>query len=126
MQFPQDEEGFSIENQAYLGDTGILVHPVVKKDVEVAEFYIADAQVFFLSNPISNEMQPYYDYFDFTMYEGKGMHKVPAPLGRIPLLVRGGNIIPRKDRIRGSSGRMTRDPYTLFITLSNEVPLPTK
>jgi len=49
------------------------------------------------------------------------MHKAPAPLGRIPLLVRGGNIIPRKDRIRGSSGRMTRDPYTLFITLSNEV-----
>ena len=45
MQFPDDKEGFSIENQVYLGDTGILVHPIVKKDVEVAEFYIADIQV---------------------------------------------------------------------------------
>jgi mannosyl-oligosaccharide alpha-1,3-glucosidase len=45
MQFPDDEAGFTMEDQVYLGDTGILVHPVVKKDVEVAEFYIADAQV---------------------------------------------------------------------------------
>jgi len=45
MQFPNDTEGFAIENQVYLGDTGILVHPIVKKDVEVAEFYIADTQV---------------------------------------------------------------------------------
>ena len=45
MQFPDDKEGFSIDNQVYLGDTGILVHPIVKKDVEVAEFYIADIQV---------------------------------------------------------------------------------
>jgi hypothetical protein len=34
-----------MEDQVYLGDTGILIHPVVKKDVEVAGFYIADTQV---------------------------------------------------------------------------------
>jgi alpha 1,3-glucosidase len=45
MQFPDDEAGFTMEDQVYLGDTGILVHPVVKKDVEVAEFYMADTQV---------------------------------------------------------------------------------
>jgi mannosyl-oligosaccharide alpha-1,3-glucosidase len=66
-------------------------------------------------------IQPYYDFFDYTTYKGKGHHTIPAPLGRIPLLVRGGSIIPRKDRARGSSGRMSRDPYTLFITLSEEV-----
>jgi alpha 1,3-glucosidase len=45
MQFPDDEAGFTMEDQVYLGDTGILIHPVVKKDVEVAGFYIADTQV---------------------------------------------------------------------------------
>jgi hypothetical protein len=68
-------------------------------------------------------MQTYYDYFDFTAYKGKGYHSIPAPLNKLPVLVRGGSIIPRKDRLRGSSDRMSRDPYTLLITLSDEVLL---
>lgn len=42
-------------------------------------------------------------------------------MDKIPVLVRGGSIIPRKDRPRGSTGRMVKDPYTLFITLSDDV-----
>lgn len=41
-------------------------------------------------------------------------------MNKVPVLVRGGSIIPRKDRPRGSSGRMANDPYTLFITLSDD------
>jgi alpha 1,3-glucosidase len=50
-----------------------------------------------------------------------GVHQIAVSLETIPVLVRGGSIIPRKDRVRGSSGRMARDPYTLFITLSDAV-----
>jgi mannosyl-oligosaccharide alpha-1,3-glucosidase len=67
--------------------------------------------------------QTYYDYFDYTIFKGRGSHIISAPLDKAPILVRGGSIIPRKDRPRGSSGRMTKDPYTLFITLSDEVSI---
>ena len=110
MQFPDDEEGFSMEDQVYLGETGILIHPVVQQGADTVEVYIA-------------ETETYYDYFDYSAYKGKGWYTIEAPLNKIPLLVRGGSIIPRKDRIRGSTGRMTKDPYTLFITLSDEVDI---
>jgi len=38
-------------------------------------------------------------------------------LEKIPLLMQGGHIIPRKDRPRRSSGLMRWDPYTLVIVL---------
>jgi mannosyl-oligosaccharide alpha-1,3-glucosidase len=116
MQFPMDEQGFGVEDQVYLGDTGILFHPVVKPGADSVEVYIAESEVLSLSRSLT---QTYYDYFDYTPYKGKGHHNVPAPLNKIPVLVRGGSILPRKDRIRGSSARMTRDPYTLFVTLSD-------
>jgi mannosyl-oligosaccharide alpha-1,3-glucosidase len=118
MQFPDDEQGYAIENQVYLGDTGILVHPVTQAGAESVDVYIAEAEV---CNSVSALTKTYYDYFDYTMYKGSGWHTIPAPLNKSPILVRGGSIIPRKDRARGSSGRMSRDPYTLFITLSDKV-----
>jgi mannosyl-oligosaccharide alpha-1,3-glucosidase len=110
MQCPDDADGFDLEDQFYLGDTGMLIHPVVDKDADSVEVYLG-------------EDKTYYDYLDYTKYKGRGWHKVPAPLNKVPILVKGGSIIPRKDRIRGSSARMVRDPYTLFITLSDEVPI---
>jgi mannosyl-oligosaccharide alpha-1,3-glucosidase len=65
--------------------------------------------------------ETYYDYFDHQKYKGWGYHEITVSLDKIPVLVRGGSIIPRKDRVRGSTARMARDPYTLFITLSDAV-----
>jgi alpha 1,3-glucosidase len=45
MQFPEDEYGFAMENQVYLGDTGMLVHPVVHQGAEMVEIYIAETEV---------------------------------------------------------------------------------
>ena len=45
MQFPEDVEGFSIENQVYLGDTGLLIHPVVKQDAKSVDVYIGESEV---------------------------------------------------------------------------------
>lgn len=103
--FPDDEEGFAIDDQLYLGDTGLLAKPVVQENTFTTEIYIADDE-------------KYYDYFDFTIYQGAGKrHTVPAPEDKIPLLIQGGHIVPRRDRSRRSSALMRWDPYTFVITL---------
>jgi hypothetical protein len=45
MQFPDDEHGFAMEDQVYLGDTGILIHPVVHQGAETVKVYISEAEV---------------------------------------------------------------------------------
>ena len=105
-QFPSDERGFGIDDQFYLGGTGLLAKPVTQEGAESQEIYLADGET-------------YYDYFDFWTYAGSPgrTEKVAAPLETIPLLMRGGHIIPRRDRPRRSSGLMKYDPFTLVVVL---------
>jgi alpha 1,3-glucosidase len=104
---PEDEAGFAVDDQLYIGSTGLLAKPVTKEGADSVSIYIADNQ-------------PYYDYFDYTTYTGAGHHTVPAPLDKIPLLMQGGNIIPRRDRPRRSSGLMRYDPFTLVVVLDKD------
>jgi len=102
---PDDENGFGLDDQFYVGDTGLLAKPVVTEGATTSEIYLSDDE-------------KYYDYFDYTVYQGAGKkHTIPAPLEKLPLLMQGGHIIPRKDRPRRSSGLMKWDPYTLVIVL---------
>ncbi|KAK6820130.1 hypothetical protein RU639_007401 [Aspergillus parasiticus] len=102
---PSDEAGFVIDDQLYLGSTGILTKPVVSEGTTTVDIYLADDE-------------KYYDYFDYTVYQGAGKrHEVPAPLEKVPVLMQGGHVIPRKDRPRRSSGLMKWDPYTLVVVL---------
>lgn len=101
---PGDETGFALDDQFYIGSTGLLVKPVVKEGVTSVSVYFADDEL-------------YYDYFDYTIYFKKGVHTVDAPLDKIPLFARGGHIIPRKDRPRRSSHLMRYDPFTLVVIL---------
>ncbi|KAI5295358.1 hypothetical protein KEM55_006225, partial [Ascosphaera atra] len=97
--------GFSIDDQFYFGSYGLLVKPVTQEGATSAEVYIADGA-------------KYYDYYDYTIYQGAGKkHTVDAPLEKVPVLMQGGHIIPRKDRPRRSSGLMKYDPYTLVVVL---------
>ncbi|KAF2403160.1 hypothetical protein EJ06DRAFT_580329 [Trichodelitschia bisporula] len=101
---PDDEAGFALDDQLYLGDTGLLVKPVVHEGADSVDIYLADDT-------------SYYDYADYTVYQGKGSHKVPAPLEKLPVLMRAGHIFPRRDRPRRSSALMRGDPYTLVVVL---------
>ena len=103
--YPGDEAGFAIDDQFFVGSTGLLAKPVVAEGAESVEIYLPDDEI-------------YYDYFSYQKYTGKGKHSVSASLDKIPLLMQGGHIIPRKDRPRRSSGLMKWDPYTLIISLS--------
>ncbi|KKY28395.1 putative alpha glucosidase ii [Phaeomoniella chlamydospora] len=104
---PEDTAGFAIDDQFYLGSTGLLVKPVTSEGATSVDVYVSDDK-------------PYFDYFDFTIYQGAGKrHTVPAPLETIPVLMQAGNIIPRKDRPRKSTGLMRYDPFTLVVVLDD-------
>ncbi|KAF2179891.1 glycoside hydrolase family 31 protein [Zopfia rhizophila CBS 207.26] len=104
---PGDEKGFAVDDQLYIGSTGLLAKPVTSEGKESVDVYIADDQ-------------PYFDYFDYTTYQGAGHHTVPAALEKIPLVMQGGHVIPRRDRPRRSSGLMKFDPFTLIVVLDKD------
>ena len=101
---PGDEAGFGLDDQFYVGSTGLLVKSVMKEGATSVDVYFADDEM-------------YYDYFDYTVYSKKGVHTVDAPLDKILVFARGGHIVPRKDRPRRSSRMMQYDPITLFVVL---------
>lgn len=43
--FPHDEAGFSIDDQWFIGGSGLLVKPVTQKDATEAFLYLAEDQV---------------------------------------------------------------------------------
>lgn len=102
--YPGDDKGFAVDDQFFIGSTGLLAKPVVTEGATSVEIYLPDNEI-------------YYDYFDYKTYTGQGKKTVEAPLEKIPLLLQGGHIVPRKDRPRRSSGLMRWDPYTLVIAL---------
>ena len=102
---PSDEAAFAIDDQFYLGSTGLLVKPVVQEGADTVSIYLPPNEI-------------YYDYYTFTAHKGAGnTNTLPAPLDKLPVLMRAGHILPRKDRPRRSSGLMRYDPYTLVISL---------
>lgn len=105
---PSDEAGFALEDQFYVGSTGLLAKPVTTEGAESISIYLPPNTL-------------YYDYFTYTIHPGIGSTiTISTPLDKIPLLMQAGHIIPRKDRPRRSSGLMRYDPYTLLISLTPE------
>jgi len=43
--FPKDETGFAIDDQFYVGGSGLLVKPITEKDVTETTIYLAENQV---------------------------------------------------------------------------------
>jgi len=106
--FPKDEAGFAIDDQYYIGSSGLLVRPVTTKDATDATVYLGEKQV-------------YYDYFSRKVWQGaKKYITVQAYLNQIPLFIRGGSIIPTRERSRRSSTLMKQDPFTLKVALDND------
>jgi len=111
VMFPQDEAGFSVDDQFYLGNSGLLVKPVTRPGVTEETIYLPEDNI-------------YYDYFTYRTYRGSPKGKnvtVPADLNQLPLLIRGGSIISTRERPRRASSLMHRDPFTLCIALDGSL-----
>lgn len=105
---PENEAAFSVDDEFFVGDSGILVKPVTDEGATHVDIYIPDEEI-------------YYNYENsHKIYNGVGYHQVAAPLEKIPYLMRGGHIHARKDRVRRSATLMKYDPYTLVIGVSKE------
>ncbi|KAJ1019567.1 hypothetical protein NDA18_006045 [Ustilago nuda] len=109
--FPNDAAGFEIDRQYYVGDSGLLVRPAVDKDVDSVQVYLA-------------EDRPYYNYFTHQVYQGAERGRtvtVPAPLTeQLPLLHRGGSILPLRERVRRAAELGRTDPFTLLVALDKQ------
>ncbi|RHZ75027.1 hypothetical protein Glove_218g5 [Diversispora epigaea] len=105
--YPDEEEGFAIEDQYFVGDS-LLVKPVVNQGQTSIEVYLSGDEL-------------YYDYYNFQRIQGSNkVIKVDAPLNKIPVFIHGGSIISRRQRIRRSSAGMRLDPFTLLVALNKK------
>ena len=128
--FPQDERGFGIDDQFYVGDSGLLVKPVTTEGAITTEVYVSDRQVRLLLHELPHGVshadgiwgQPYFDYFTHRMYPVSSSHHITldTPLSTFPLLIQGGSILPIRQRVRRASPLMWQDPFTLIVALSKE------
>lgn len=107
VQFPDDEQGFHIDDQFYIGDSGLLAKPITTEGATSEQMYIADDQV-------------YYDYWTLEKSGKRGCNKFDVTMDTIPLLLQGGHILTRKDNVHGSSLKMRAEPYTLVVAISRE------
>lgn len=108
VMFPKDKSGFHLDDQYYIGSSGLLVKPVTEKGVTKTSIYLGEDQI-------------YYDYFTHHVYLGssKGRNvNIPSALHQLPLLIRGGSILSTRERPRRASSLMKNDPFTLRVALS--------
>ncbi|THV06625.1 alpha-glucosidase [Dendrothele bispora CBS 962.96] len=108
VEFPKDVKGFDLDDQFFVGSSGLLVKPVTDKGATEASVYLPA------------EDQVYYDYFSHVAYPSTSSGKqiaVPAALDQIPFFIRGDSIILTRERPRRSSPLMAKDPFTLTVAL---------
>ena len=108
--FPQLEESWAMDDQYMLGDA-LLVNPVTKKDAASWGVFLPGGDV-------------WYDYETFKKMPSPGpgfaassVHTIPVTLDKIPVFIRGGHILFRRERPRRSASAAQRDPYTVIIAL---------
>jgi mannosyl-oligosaccharide alpha-1,3-glucosidase len=68
----------------------------------------------------SIDSQVWYDYDTFARVDG-GVVSVNTPLSKIPVFLKGGSILPRRDRIRRAANLGLKDPYTLIVAVDAKV-----
>ena len=56
--FPKDEAGFAMDDQYYIGSSGLLVKPVTQKGEKETSVYLAEDQVRSFSLPYSYSLTP--------------------------------------------------------------------
>lgn len=111
---PENPDTYAIDDQFFLGNSGLLVKPVTEEDATVVEIYVPDDN----------------RYYDFTNGQTElgypleisqpGIYSKKVKLSDIPLLIKGGHLFFTRSRYRRSSRLMRNDPYQLVIALDKD------
>ncbi|CCE61935.1 hypothetical protein TPHA_0B02620 [Tetrapisispora phaffii CBS 4417] len=103
---PEFEEFYDVDDQFYIGDSGLLTKPVVAPEQTTVDMKFAPGI--------------YYDYFTLDHFVIKGNSviekTIETPLEKSAVFIEGGHILTRKDRYRRSSQLTKYDAYTLLIS----------
>ncbi|QLL34980.1 hypothetical protein HG536_0H03560 [Torulaspora globosa] len=103
-QKPQFPELYDVDDQFYVGDSGLLVKPVLERGQRSIHISLAPGIYYHYPSLESLVAQ--------TNIEIK---QLDAPLDKIPVLLEGGHIIFSKERYRRSAKLYRNDPYTLTV-----------
>ncbi|KAJ3123851.1 hypothetical protein HK098_001596 [Nowakowskiella sp. JEL0407] len=105
MEFPSLEAYYGVDDQFMLGES-LLIKPVVEAGVSSVTVKLPKSQL-------------WYDYNTYKLVKPQSNDdlKVDTPLQKIPVFLRGGSILPRRERMRRSSSLMLHDPITLIVAL---------
>jgi alpha 1,3-glucosidase len=106
VEFPADAQTFSMEDQMMVG-SALLVKPVTDAGATTIDVYLPHGT--------------WYEWKTQKAYQGQGATiTLRTPLEYIPIFVRGGSIVPLKERSRRSTHQMVNDPYTLIVALDDK------
>jgi len=106
-EFPNEEAIFDLEDEYLIGNQ-LLVKPIVEANLASTSVYLP------------GKGQIWYRFDNLEPTAGGNSISVITPLNKIPVFIRGGSIIPKKERVRRSSSLMANDPYTLLIALDSQ------
>lgn len=104
LEFPADEHGIDEDKQFFIG-SALLVRPVLESGAQSVSVYLPGETV-------------YYDFDDFSKRTGPGAVYVHTDMDKVPVFIRGGTIVPTRERIRRASSLMSHDPITIYVALS--------
>lgn len=93
---------YALDNQFYLEN--IIVRPITEK-------YAPTAEVLLPENTL------YYEWDSWVAFQGGQTVSVPSALGKVPMFLRSGSIVPLKPRQRRSLQATRLDPYTLIVAV---------
>jgi alpha-glucosidase len=83
LEFPNDKNTYSIEDEFMFGDS-LLVAPIIKENSFEREVYL----------PKNNN---WIDFYTNKLYEGGKSYLIDAPLDKIPIFIKENSIIPKQD-----------------------------
>ena len=103
FEFPHDRQTYNIDTQ-FLWGAGLMIAPALTEDTELIEVYLPRSL--------------WYDFYSLQLISSGGKWtRVPAPLDTIPLMLRGGNILPTQTPDVTTS--LTRKkPFDLLVALN--------
>jgi alpha-glucosidase len=100
FEFPNDEEAAKHDDEFFIGPS-LLAAPVTSANVTMRDVYLPAGA--------------FYDYYTGARYQGPSTVRLPAPLGRVPLFVRAGAVVPTQDVVdyvgAPSSGKVYLDVF---------------